>query len=37
MRDRQEIDIDTYYQLQEEIDWRELTLLPDEERRILEA
>ena len=34
MRDEQAIDMDVYYVLQEEIDWRELTLLPDDERRI---
>jgi CPA1 family monovalent cation:H+ antiporter len=37
MRDDQRIDVDTYYRLQEEIDWRELTLLPDNERRIDEV
>lgn len=37
MRDEQQIDIDAYYLLQEEIDWRELTLLPDSERRIDEV
>jgi CPA1 family monovalent cation:H+ antiporter len=37
LRDDQHIDIDTYYRLQEEIDWRELTLLPDRERRIDEV
>ena len=34
LRDEQQIDIDAYYLLQEEIDWRELTLLPDNQRRI---
>jgi len=37
LRDDQRIDVDTYYRLQEEIDWRELTLLPDNERRIDEV
>ena len=37
MRDEDEVSTDTYYQLQEELDWRELTLLPDEERKIEEA
>jgi monovalent cation/hydrogen antiporter len=37
MRDEQQIDIETYYMLQEEIDWRELTLLPDDQRRIQDA
>lgn len=31
------IGIDTFYLLQEELDWRALTLLPDEERRIAET
>jgi hypothetical protein len=34
LRDEQQIDIDAYYLLQEEIDWRELTLMPDNQRRI---
>jgi hypothetical protein len=34
LRDEEQIDIDAYYLLQEEIDWRELTLLPDSQRRI---
>jgi monovalent cation/hydrogen antiporter len=37
LRDEQQIDMDAYYLLQEEIDWRELTLLPDSQRRIDEA
>ena len=37
LRDEQQIDIDAYYLLQEEIDWRELTLLPDNQRRIDEV
>jgi monovalent cation/hydrogen antiporter len=37
LRDEQAIDMDSYYLLQEEIDWRELTLLPDSERRIDEV
>ena len=37
MLDEQSIDIDSFYVLQEEIDWRELTLLPDSERRIDEV
>jgi monovalent cation/hydrogen antiporter len=37
LRDQQQIDIDAYYLLQEEIDWRELTLLPDNQRRIDEV
>jgi CPA1 family monovalent cation:H+ antiporter len=37
LRDDQRIDVETYYRLQEEIDWRELTLLPDRERRIDEV
>ena len=31
------IDTATFYQLQEELDWRELSLLPDDERRIEES
>jgi monovalent cation/hydrogen antiporter len=34
LRDEHRIDMDAYYLLQEEVDWRELTLLPDEARRI---
>ncbi len=37
MREDQRIDIDAYYLLQEEIDWRELTLLPEDQRRIDEV
>ena len=37
LRDEQQIDTDAYYLLQEEIDWRELTLLPDSQRRIDEV
>jgi NhaP-type Na+/H+ or K+/H+ antiporter len=37
LRDEQQIDIDAYYLLQEEIDWRELTLFPDSQRRIDEV
>jgi CPA1 family monovalent cation:H+ antiporter len=37
LRDGEKIGPDTYYLLQEEIDWRELTLLPEQERRIDEA
>jgi CPA1 family monovalent cation:H+ antiporter len=37
IRDEQGLDMDSYYLLQEEIDWRALTLLPDSERRINEA
>ena len=37
LRDRQAIGTDAYYLLQEEIDWRELTLLPEAERRISEV
>ncbi len=37
MRDQQRVDMDAYYHLQEEIDWRELTLLPDDQRRIDEV
>lgn len=36
IRDEQTIDMDAFYLLQEEIDWRELTLLPDDLRRIEE-
>ncbi len=36
LRDRNQIGITAYLQLQEEMDWRELTLLRDEERRIEE-
>jgi CPA1 family monovalent cation:H+ antiporter len=34
LRDEQRIDVDGFYALQEEIDWRELTLLPEDQRRI---
>ena len=34
LRSRESIDIDAFYLLQAEIDWRELTLLPDDQRRI---
>ena len=37
LRDQQQIDMDAFYLLQEEIDWRELTLLPDNQRRIDEV
>ena len=37
MRAEDRISTDTFYFLQEEIDWRNLTLLPDEDRRIDEA
>jgi CPA1 family monovalent cation:H+ antiporter len=37
LRDEEQIDMDAYYLLQEEIDWRELTLLPDSQRRIDEV
>ncbi len=33
----EEVGIDSFYVLQEELDWRELTLLPEEERRIAET
>ena len=36
LRNEERVDTDVFYQLQEEIDWRELTLLPDDQRRILE-
>ena len=35
--DGDEVGIDSFYVLQEELDWRELTLLPEEERRIAET
>jgi monovalent cation/hydrogen antiporter len=35
--DEERIGMDEFYRLQEEIDWRELTLLPDGERRIEEV
>lgn len=37
LRDEQRIGMDAYYVLLEEIDWRELTLLPEDERRIEEG
>ena len=37
LRDDERVDTDIFYQLQEELDWRELTLLPDDERRILDT
>ncbi len=37
MRAELRIGMDAYYVLQEELDWRELTLLPEEKRRIEEA
>jgi monovalent cation/hydrogen antiporter len=37
LRNRNRIGITTYGQLQEELDWRELTLLRDEQRRIEET
>jgi monovalent cation/hydrogen antiporter len=37
LRDTQQIDMSGYYLLQEEIDWRELTLLPESERQIEEG
>ena len=37
LRDEGRVGADVYYLLQEEIDWRELTLLPDDERRIDEV
>jgi len=37
MRSEDRISVDTFYVLQEELDWRSLTLLSDEERRIDEA
>ena len=36
MRDDQSVDMDGYDKLQEEIDWRQLSLLPDDERRMEE-
>ena len=36
LRAEDRISSDTYLRLQEEIDWRELTQLPDEERRLIE-
>ncbi|WP_375286690.1 hypothetical protein [Sphingomonas sp.] len=33
----EKVGIDAYYVLQEELDWRNLTLLPEQERRIEEA
>jgi CPA1 family monovalent cation:H+ antiporter len=37
MRAEDQISTDSFYFLQEELDWRNLTLLPDEDRRIDEA
>uniref|UniRef100_UPI0035C97B17 cation:proton antiporter n=1 Tax=uncultured Sphingomonas sp. TaxID=158754 RepID=UPI0035C97B17 len=37
LRDDGALSDDSYYRLQEEIDWRELSLLPDGERRIEES
>ncbi|MBB5713298.1 CPA1 family monovalent cation:H+ antiporter [Sphingomonas aerophila] len=37
LREDGQIGSETFFQLQEELDWRALTLLPDEERRIEEA
>ena len=37
LRDEQRIDMEAFYLLQEEIDWRELTLLPEDQRRIDEV
>jgi CPA1 family monovalent cation:H+ antiporter len=37
MRAEDAISVDSFYFLQEELDWRNLTLLPDEDRRIDEA
>ena len=37
LRDDDALDVATFYQLQEELDWRELSLLPDDERRIEES
>ena len=37
MRDKHELSDDSYYLLQEEIDWRQLTLLPEDDRRIEES
>ena len=37
MRDSQQIDMDGYELLQEEIDWHELSLLPDSDRQIEET
>lgn len=37
LRGQDALGTDSYYRLQEELDWRELTLLPEEERRIEEA
>jgi CPA1 family monovalent cation:H+ antiporter len=34
LRDEQRIDVEGFYALQEEIDWRELTLLPEDQRQI---
>ena len=35
-RDRKGLDVETFYELQEELDWRELSLMPGAERRIEE-
>ena len=37
MRRDHTLDADAYYLLQEELDWRELTLLPEDERQIEES
>ena len=37
MRERHEIGQDAFYALQEAIDWRELTLLPQDDRTIEES
>ena len=37
MRETHELSDDSYYLLQEEIDWRQLTLLPEDDRRIEES
>jgi Na+/H+ antiporter len=37
MRDDHRIGVETYQILEEELDWREITLLPDEERQIEEG
>jgi Na+/H+ antiporter len=37
LRDANELSVESYYRLQEEIDWRELSLLPEDKRRIEES
>jgi NhaP-type Na+/H+ or K+/H+ antiporter len=37
MRETHELSDDSFYLLQEEIDWRQLTLLPEDDRRIVES